>query len=465
MNFAKQQLKSDVLKKLFIILAPIGFWYVSLFPAVLTPDSYAVIGYIRSGSLSGFHTILYELFVKILSVNGEAIYLVSLVQILLNYYALFITTRFILNYWIKSDLNPLIMTSALFFTPFFGPISMTIWKDNPHNAFVIIGAVKLLELFVSGQFIKAQALKISVLICTISLGVMFRHEAPPAFFILSLILFLLSFILKFFNGKILLVSAVVSLIVTMISFSGNQLAQVILYTKPVPAYQRTLSLLLDLEYTNSRYPSTLEERSRKILSEISSGSSLAGAGECNNPYNFWNPGFDEKAANRYASQIPMIWISSMKSNARDTVLSARFCRTAAVHLWPFSKTPTSGYWPTTGIWPNELGFENPRLTFPMYTLAFAWSYIWGINGNVIAWPGLHLSLLVLLGIILIRRPQVASGPKIAVLVVISYFLSRGAILFLTTASQEFRYMSGIYFFTAPILSAIALKALRRVKNP
>jgi len=446
-----------------ILLTPMLFWYISLFPAVLTPDSYSVIAFVRSESVSGFHTVAYELFVKVLSVNGRAIYVVSLFQLILNYYALYLTTKFIFNRIFRYPVDCYLITSLLFATPFFGPISMTIWKDNPHNAFIIIGGIKLIEIFVSYKFKSKNSRRIWVYISVIAIGALFRHEAFAVFLVLAALLIMFS-LLKVVSQKTLLNASVIALIIAALSLCVNSLAQSALNSKPVPKYQRTLSFLLDLEYVNSKFPKMLDDDSQQILSEISSGSSLQGARDCDSPFNFWGPGFDESKANKYSTQIPSIWLAALKSNARDTVLEARFCRTTSFTLWPFSKMPSSGFWPTTGISPNEIGFENPRITFPLYTLAFAWSYVWGVNGNLIAWPGLHLGLLLLVNIYVLTMKSISRRLKFGLSIVTAFFLSRSIVLFITVASQEFRYQSGLYFLTMPIIAGLVLTCLKPRKN-
>jgi hypothetical protein len=152
----------------------------------------------------------------------------------------------------------------------------------------------------------------------------------------------------------------------------------------------------------------LKPEIKVVLDEISSGPSLAGAASCSNPYNFWNIGFDEKAANAHVYEIPKFWLQSMDSNARDTILKARFCRTSSVTPWPISKLPEHGYWPTVGISPNQGLFSHPVWLYPIYLAGYVWAYLWGINGNLIAWPGLHL---IIVAIILFRLRSRNALPK------------------------------------------------------
>lgn len=451
-------------RELTIIAAPIVFWYVSLFPAVLTPDSYSVIEFTRSNSYSGFHTVLYEIFVKFVGFKGNALYLVSFVQIVLNYYALFLSTRFILKNLVKIDINHYLITSIIFSTPFFGPISMTIWKDNLHNSLILIGFFKLIEEFSRERINQKKYSRIGIFYILIAFGAMTRHEAPLVFIATGISLLLFGILLKRDIRLRVFKIAWNALLIGTVSIGGNQLFEYALVAEGVPRYQQTLSFLLDLEYTNANYPATLNPEARAVLSEISSGPSLVGAANCASPYNIWSEGFSEVKANEYTFQVLKIWIGAMRSNARDTVLKARFCRAASFSIWPFAQTPVAGYWPTTGISPNNLGYENPILTFPLYTIAFAWTYIWGVNGNLIAWPGLHLTFLLLVFMYFLFNPSFQQKFRLFFGVAGCFILIRSMILFLTTASQEFRYLSVIYYFTAPLIAALIINYINRL-NP
>jgi hypothetical protein len=338
---------------------------------------------------------------------------------------------------------------------------MTIWKDNLHNAFIIIGFIKLIEeskgLDVNKKVIKKKFLPLLL----ISLGIAARHEALYGFLILGVIALLFnSFTLKFCSKLNLRKIVSLSILVALLGWIFNFALQTVTSSKEIPRYQKTLSFLLDLQFVNYNYPEMLDEESRKILNEISSGPSLMGAGNCGNTYNFWNVGFDEKKADYYSLKIPRIWLSSMKSNARDTILFTRFCRTASVIPWPFSSRPTNGYWPTTGISPNNLGFENPKITFFFYSLVFAWSYLWGLNLGFVAWPSVNLTFLFLLSMICLRKIELKPDIRLGIAAITLYFFSRSILLFLTTASQEFRYMSAIYFFTVPAFALCLIRFLQ-----
>jgi hypothetical protein len=208
----------------------------------------------------------------------------------------------------------------------------------------------------------------------------------------------------------------------------------------------------------------LNPDARIILDKISSGSSLQGAAACDDPYNFWSAGLNVREANIYALKIPKLWIEATRGNPRDSLLKARFCRTSSFLPSPITSVPNFGYWPTTGISPNNLGYENPPVLFPAYTLAYIWVYIWAVNGDFLAWPGLHLTLIILPLILLPRRNLFVNRFKLFLSMLVFYLLSRSLILFLFTPSSEFRYMNGVYYVSLPIISLLILQFARLNKK-
>jgi hypothetical protein len=440
-----------------IVAAPLLFWCISLFPAVLTPDSYAVLTLVQNNRLSDIHTLAYELTVKLLGFNGHAIYLVTITQSLISYYTLFVFTRLLGDRYL-SRRQTLALTSILYATPFFGPIGMTLWKDSFHASLVSLALFKLFPLFFSGRgSLKSKLAWGSVLL----LGLAFRHDAPFGLIIFGFTLFAISCMkkrgptstnIRHFSGFILLVS--------IISIFSSQLSSHLLKAEPTDSYMSSVSFLLDLEYVNSRYPAMLTPEAGSILDKISGGASLHGAAACDNPYNFWNSGLDVKQANIYAFEIPRLWLEATRGNARDSLLKARFCRAAPFLPSPLASAPKFGYWPTTGISPNSLGFENPPILFPAYTLAYMWVYIWSVNGNLLAWPGLHLTLIILSLALLRKRCSVLGRFKDFLGLFSLYLLSRSLILFLFAPSQEFRYMNSVYYLSLPVLSFLILQIVR-----
>jgi hypothetical protein len=446
----------------FYIAAPILFWFIGMFPAVLTPDSFSVIGLIRSEEFNSFHTLSYLMFVWILSIGGKAIYLVALIQLFMNYLALYLSVRvFFRNY--VSNTRIILVTSTLFATPFFGPISATIWKDNPFNSLTLIGLILLLENFYTDNY-QFRNRKNLAAIGLLAVGSTFRHDGPWTLILFGIVLLTLGLVKIRRNGMKIVLIGVSLGFAFIFSLSISSVASGLVKSEPVPRYQKTLSFLLDLQYVNANHPEMLKPEIKASLDEISSGPSLEGAKSCSNTYNFWNPGFNQDAADKYVYEIPKFWLKSMDSNARDTILKARFCRTSSVTPWPISRVPEYGYWPTVGISPNSENFSHPIWAYPLYLAGYVWSYLWGINGNLIAWPGLHLTLTFFI-LLRLRSRNTISRPTVQVsALLLVYFFCRSAILFLSTASQEFRYLSGVYFLSLPLILFNVFSYVTKIKQ-
>ncbi|CAN2170100.1 hypothetical protein MCEMRE212_00034 [Candidatus Nanopelagicaceae bacterium] len=443
---------SDGSINLIIAAVPLLFWCTSLFPAVLTPDSYQVLSLIRDGRLSDVHTLSYELLVQFLGLKGQALYLVTIFQSVLSYYALFLVNRFLLGDSCSSR-KVFLTTSIIYSTPFFGPIGMTLWKDSLSTSLVIISLIKILPFFSRPNKLNISYLAPWSLLFVVALT--FRHEAPFGFLILCGLLFSCSF-LKYFssNSKMLKQFSVYIFLISTLSMGFSSINSRLVHSEPTDRYMTSISFLLDLEYVNSRYPEMLAPRSREILTLISSGPSLKGAASCDNPYNFWSEGLDVHQANIHALEIPGLWLQATQGNPRDSLLKARFCRIASFIPWPFSNAPHYGYWPTTGISPNDLGYENPVPLFPLYTLAFIWSYLWSVNGNLLGWPGLHFSVIIFSAYFLKNRLSVFREQRIFLEVFLLYFISLIMILSLVSPSSEFRYLNSVYYFSLPIFAML-----------
>ena len=444
---------SDGSINLIIAAVPLLFWCISLFPAVLTPDSYQILSLIRDGRYSDVHTLSYELLVQLLGFKGQALYMVTISQSVLSYYALYLVNSFLFGD-LCSSRKVFVTTSIMYSTPFFGPIGMTLWKESLSTSLVIISLIKILPYFF-GRTNKSNNSYLVPWSFLFILALTFRHEAPFGFLILCGLLFSCSF-LKYFssNSKMLKRLSVYIFLISTLSIGFSSINSRLVHSEPTDRYMTSISFLLDLEYVNSRYPEMLAPRSREILTLISSGPSLKGAASCDNPYNFWSEGFDVRQANIHALEFPGLWLQAAQGNPRDSLLKARFCRIASFLPWPFSSAPRYGYLPTTGISPNDLGYENPVPLFPLYTLAFTWSYLWSVNGNLLGWPGLHFSVILFSAYFLKDRFSIFKKHRIFLTVFLLYFISRIMILSLVSPSSEFRYLNSVYYFSLPVFAML-----------
>jgi hypothetical protein len=228
--------------------------------------------------------------------------------------------------------------------------------------------------------------------------------------------------------------------------------------KPVPPYQKTLSFLMDLQYVNSVNPSLLLPKNKNLLDSISYGPSLQSAGICSGSFDFYSDGFNEIIANQNSKQILFIWLEEIRLDSRETMLEARFCRGASSMPFFLTKPPIASWWPTVGIGPNSMGYSHSEFKKFVYPISFAWSYIWKVNSGILAWPGLHITLVFILFIFTIAGRKLIGNSVIQLMLI--FCISRFILIFFSAASQEFRYYYAVYFLSIPILSFFVFERLK-----
>jgi len=139
-----RNLGRDRLILLGVVFLPMLLWWVVLYPGTGTNDSLSVIEQIRSGSWTNAHTNAYMAFVWFTSAGGSQWGLVTLAQVILL--SLGITSLGAVI--IKSGVpRHIVMVACGVFSllPQVGAFAITMWKDVPSTAGVLILAAALLE--------------------------------------------------------------------------------------------------------------------------------------------------------------------------------------------------------------------------------------------------------------------------------------------------------------------------------
>ena len=459
LEFIEKKLRIKEVLKFYPLWAVGLFWYLSMYPGVMTPDSYSTISYAKGiSNLDDLHTTIFSVYVKLLSLNGRAIQLVTATILCLNIYALYLIVSLVFKNY--SETMIIRIASLILLTPFFGPISVSIWKDSIYTPLTIIGLVFLVNSS-RNKLERLTKWKLSAALFFIFLGGSFRHEGFAVLLLMASMLCLLAILFpknKFasYYKKVsiyLLISAILIFIFQF--FLSDKLN-----AKPVPPYQKTLSFLMDLQYVNSVNPSLLLPKNKILLDRISYGSSLQSAGTCSGSFDFYGDGFNEIIANQNSKQILLIWLEEIKLDSRETMLQARFCRGASAMPFFLSKPPIASWWPTIGIGPNSMGYSHSEFKNFIYPIGFSWSYIWKINSGVLAWPGLHLTLIIILFMFTLTGRKLIENSLIQLLVI--FCISRFVIIFFSAVSQEFRYYYTVYYLSIPILSFFVIERLKQL---
>ncbi len=436
------------------VILPILFWNLSMYPAILTPDSYMLLRAIRSEG--GYFDPAYinpvhYLFVKTLSFDGNLLIVVTLVQSVLVFIAIYVWTR---------TLTPLIyrrfslmISGVLFISPFFGPFAVSIWKDVPFVSLVMIGLA-----FMSRKDLNFKTAVLGILL--MALGASFRYEGVLVLAMCGLLMFFVSLIFRDKAGDrfgmkrsfLFIFSCIISM---LFLFSARYVSGI---DSPSKFYS-VQSLFLDLEYVRSNYPSTLDEKTVEKLSRVTQTPTLVGKDSCFDNTPFFTSNFDIGEATLLSGTLPRLWVEALFSDARESLVTSRFCRNTAFLPFPISSTPKSGYWPTIGHGPDELKPERPIVIETLlYPIGWAWTRLWILNGNLIGWPGLHFTIVLVLALLYRSKTYLKIiKPSDCVLTIPLIFLvSRTLVLFGTVATQEFRYFSHVYFLSLPMIAAVTL---------
>jgi hypothetical protein len=447
------------------VVLPILFWLITMYPAVLTGDSYEVLKQITNPDTapqdSAYLTPAFVIFSRIFSFGGHFLPGIVIVQSALIYSALFMWVNILIPR--PSKESRLLVTGLMFLTPFFGALAVTIWKDVPYIAFTMIGLALLTKLssekkmfsyFFGGGLL--------------AFGATFRYEGFVVLFASAVILIMCHCLYKKIFGFeiylkfafIFLMSAVLSI---LISLSLNKITDL----QAPSNFYKTQGFFLDLEFANSNFPESLPLEIRDVLQKISAERTLVGMKACANPQNFYHSDFDLRYAESEWLNIPKYWLKALSSDAREAILVSRICRTSSVLPVPLSFIPQFGYWPTTGMGPNILRPDRPLIIERfVYPIGWAWSQIWWINGNLIGWPGLHLSIIITFLIFRFRGVVFGnSDMKNAIMIIpLTFLVARSLILFWTVTGQEFRYFAHVYFISIPLLLGFLLNILRVPKH-
>jgi hypothetical protein len=432
-----------------------------MYPAVLTGDSYEVLKHINNPDTalknSPYVTSAFVIFSKILSFGGNFLPGIAFFQSVLIYLALFMWVNILIPR--PSKESRLLLTGLMFITPFFGAMAVTIWKDVLYIAFTMIGLAFLAQLNSikkkSSYFFGGGLLAV---------GATFRHEGFIILFACVVMLIIAHcFYKKFFSIEIylkfaftFLISAILSI---LLSFCFNKITN---FQTPSNFY-KTQAFFLDLEYANSNFPETLPLEIKEVLQKISTERTLVGIKACSDPQNFYTSTFDLEYAESEWLNMPKYWLQALSSNSREVIILSKICRTSSVLPVPLSFIPQSGYWPTIGMSPNSLNPDRPLIIERFaYPIGWAWSQIWWVNGNLIGWPGLHLTAIIVFLVFRFQRGVYGnSDTKNAIMLIpLTFLIARSLVLFWTATGQEFRYFAHVYFISIPLLLGFLLNVLR-----
>lgn len=414
------------------------FWLFSSFPARLSPDSIDVISQGVSNSINNTHTVSYVYLVKIVGIGGNAIWLVSLFQLCLTTFSLYLFITVVSPRTPKE--RALLITAGLLATPFIGPIASTLWKDSVYNPLLLIGISLLIK---SRANIKNSSFYYSTIVLCIAS--MFRHEAWISNIILCALLLIFSAISKTINlSKFvlpILVAAIIGPIASnaFVTISG---------AGPSAKWVSTSAFLKDLQHVNLTNPGTLNVSDRRLLDAISNGQSKENARDCTGASGIvFAEGFNSMLADKHYLEIGKMWLRNLLGDAGPLLMKAHICGVQAFLPPPISTGPSATFWINDEIvTPNVLEIGVKEIIPGVRLLSQAWIGIWSNNAKYIAWPGLHLLIIFLL---CFNLRNVISRDALAIICFVS--LARIVTFLIFATAQDFRFVQIVYMFSLPLI--------------
>lgn len=157
-------------------------WWIVFFPGFFSGDSFAAVDMAKSGELTNSYTASWAIYVRIFSLHGNAIALLTLINGLLLTYSI---TRF--AYSVLHEKNASIASFVIVFTPLAWGMGITLWHDIPMTAgFLILIAIysEVFQKRLLGKF---------DLYFNIALGsilITFRPNGLPTLIVFGLLLFI-----------------------------------------------------------------------------------------------------------------------------------------------------------------------------------------------------------------------------------------------------------------------------------
>jgi len=403
-------------------------WFAKDFPARMSSDSITSWDQVINGNYKNDHLVIYTLYLKLISLNGLALWIIPLVQILLTIYAL----DKILRLGAFSTRQRSVILFIVFLTPIVGGFVVSIWKDVPFTIFLILGSTYL------AQHIKQKDKNLWGLgLFYFTVGISMRHNgAVLAIFLILFVLFSLG--RKLTNSERIRVSGfiVISIITSqLISFVAIQLTD----AEREPEYVYSLSFAADLAYIASAYPEKADQELLDIVSKFSTGESFQGAKNCTGVgYLIIPSGFDQYGLADNAKEVVSIWVRNLDNNF-NLIFESRKCRALPFIPPPFISRPIHPTWLFPGIYePNSFGLQTNEPTGFLLTNLQKWENLWQKYALIVAWPG-ALGVFGVFFTIFLKRKEDNFFVLYAVLnsLIVSSLVS----LWFVTISPDYRFAS------------------------
>ena len=199
----------------------IGFiWWLVFKPGFFSGDSFAAVNMARSGDLDNSFTASWAIYVRIFSLFGHSISLLTLLNVSVLVYA---TTRAIFS--LLPDKKASIVSNLLTLTPLISGMGITLWHDIPMTSGVLLITAAFIQLAKNSQASK------SILIHSLIPGsvlLTFRPNGLP-----TLILFAVFFFAYKRKSSLVKPIAVSIVIASLVTLTGSYL---VIKQSPINSY-------------------------------------------------------------------------------------------------------------------------------------------------------------------------------------------------------------------------------------
>ncbi len=405
-------------------------WWMFSFPARLSADSLETLGYIKIGIFSQTHSVFYQFFISITSINGRFIGISSLIQVILMVYAV---GRFLKVFFINaSEKNLQIVRITVIASPFGGGIATTIWVDAL--------SVIIFLLFIS-RIIELQNLfQLKKLLVAGWVGILFVGLRPETFYILILtgiLIILISFLkstqMKTSTGLQIISIAIIGFIVltTTNHFSNSE---------PSPRFYKVAAPLHDLAYSSKILgDNTLEKNFANIIGD----EGLQGSTYCPSSVPFlFAPGNNFSEIRISNMQVYKLWLLEFLDHPVE-LFKLHVCRAASFIPPPFSFSAKYVYLVHPGIDQNLIGYEFKPILRLNSSVVNLLNHALSVLLKYIFWPG----LLLLVATILLAFKKVGDTSQSGL--ALAYIWSNSIVLFFVATAGDFRYGLNIVFVALP----------------
>lgn len=411
---------------LIFLLAGNFFWISASAPGVFSPDSIEVWRQIKFWDFNNWHPVSFTLWVWVTSLFGRTVFLAVILQSLLLATSVILTFKLVFRE--KPWSFAVFCAGTLQWTPFVGQMGVTLWKDIPYTAFLLLSVA-------SFGLIKNR-LRMPSTIFFLSLGSSFRHDGIYLLVVLLFGFFIYSIWIKIKKIKLIGIGDFFKVLIFSFLFTLmiNEVTPAIMSAEPTKHFAKYGPLLQDLSATQQLDSAGFSVAESNLISKMVSGDAAKGALDCER----WDvmamsPGVDEKFVNQSASTIPKMWIRVLFSKSGDTLIKAHFCRSKA--FLPGFSIPKNWVWTYFAIDPNALNISRNAWGISN-NIATRVDQAFTLFGRFLGWPGLYLNILIV-GIFLLRKtPSVGQG-ALWILIILGF--SRGILNSLYTTGPYYRY--------------------------